>query len=311
MLLEKLINPKPKTTLIFVVFSVFFIVLPFVLNSSLFINNDNSYSTLYFIVAVLIIVLHAFGLNNLIYKNDVIKKENLIVGTVFILLNTFHYNSNINLITSFLLLFFINYLLESYQKEFPFHEIFCGSFILSIITIFNPIVALLYLSFLSCSFIFNFNNWRSYCVSFLGLLMPILIVFMYSSIVNVNTNILSIYSLPKFSFNYLEILEFYKVHQNVLIIFLLISLISFIEFFNWLYKKSIRSRKSFFIILIYFIITIAMVLFASMINWYLFLSPLSVFIANYFTYTKKRNLANILFYAFILASLYYRTMIMI
>ena len=134
---------------------------------------------------------------------------------------------------------------------------------------------------------------------------------MYSSIVNVNANILPIYSLPKFSFNYLEILEFYKVNQNVLILFLLISLISFIEFFNWLYKKSIRSRKSFFIILIYFIITITIVLFNSTINWYLILSPLSVFIANYFTYTKKRNLANILFYAFIFASLYYRTMIMI
>ena len=311
MLLEKLINPKPKTTLIFVVFSVIFLVLPFVLNSSLFINNDNSYNTLYFILGVLIIVLHAFGLNNLIYKNDVIKKENLIVGTVFILLNTFHYNSNINLITSFLLLFFINYLLASYQKEFPFHEIFCASFILSIITFFNPIVALLYLLFLSCSFIFNFNNWRAYCVSFLGLLMPLLIIFMYSSIINVNTNILSIYLLPKFSFNYLEILEFYKAHQNILIVFLLISLISFIEFFNWLYKKSIRSRKSFFIILIYFIITIAMVLFVSTINWYLLLSPLCVFIANYFTYTKKRNLANILFYTFIIASIYYRTMIMI
>ena len=141
--------------------------------------------------------------------------------------------------------------------------------------------------------------------------MPLLIVFMYSSVVGTNTNVLSIYSLPKFSFNYLEILEFFKAYQNILIVFLLISLISFIEFFNWLYKKSIRSRKSFFIILIYLIITIAIILFTSSINWYLLLSPLSVFIANYFTYTKKRNLANILFYTFIIASLYYRTMIMI
>ncbi len=311
MLLEKLINPKPKTTLIFVVFSIFLLTLPFVLNSSLFINNNDSYGSLYSLIAIVIIVLHGFGLNNLIYKNDVIKKENLIVATVFILLNTFHYSSNINLISSFLLLFFINYLLESYQKEFPFHEIFCCSFILSIIAVFNPIVTLLYVSFISCSFIFNYNNWRSYCVSILGLFIPLLTVFLYSTIFNTNTNILSLYSLPKFSFNYLEIFEFYKVHQNVLIVFLLISLISFIEFFNWLYKKSIRSRKSFFIILIYFLITVFMTLFSSTTNWYLLLSPLSVFIANYFTYTKKRNLANILFYTFIIASFYYRTMIMI
>ena len=74
MLLEKLINPKPKPTLIIVDFSIFFLELPNVLNSSLFVNNGNSHTTLYFIIAVLIIVLHAFGLNNLIYKNDVIKK---------------------------------------------------------------------------------------------------------------------------------------------------------------------------------------------------------------------------------------------
>ena len=311
MLLEKLINPKPRTTLIFVVLSVVFLALPFVLNASFYIKNENLYILLYSIISILLIVLHAFGLNNLIYKNDVIKKENLIVASVFVLLNTFNYSANINIISSFLLLFFINYLLESYQKEFPFHEIFCCSFLLSVITIFNPIFALIYIVFLACSIIFNFNNWRSYFVSVLGLIMPYLITIMLLSIIDFDINVSSFYSLPEFSSNYIHLLDFYESNRNTSILFALIVLISFIEFFNWLYKKSIRSRKSFFIILIYLIITIAIILFTSSIDWYLLLSPLSVFIANYFTYTKKRNLANILFYTFIIASLYYRTMIMI
>tara|TARA_B100000902_G_C27316663_1_gene921754 strand:- start:1598 stop:2533 length:936 start_codon:yes stop_codon:yes gene_type:complete len=311
MLLEKLINPKPRTTLIFVVLSVVFLALPFVLNASFYIKNENSYILLYSIISILIIVLHAFGLNNLIYKNDVIKKENLIVATVFVLLNTFNYSANLNIISSFLLLFFINYLLESYQKEFPFHEVFCCSFLLSVIMVFNPIVALMYIVFLACSIIFNFNNWRSYFVSILGLIMPYLITIMLLSIIDSDINILSFYSLPEFSSNYIELLDFYQANKNILILFALIALISFVEFFNWLYKKSIRSRKSFFIILIYFIITSIIALFGSTSNWYVLLSPISVFIANYFTYTKKRNLANILFCLFIIASLFYRSKIMI
>ena len=94
-------------------------------------------------------------------------------------------------------------------------------------------------------------------------------------------------------------------------IFILITIISLFEFFNWLYKKSIRSRKSFFILLSYLIISIAIGIFGNEKNWYIVLAPISVFIANYFTYTKKRNLANILFYVFILTSLYYRCMIII
>tara|TARA_B100000475_G_scaffold200390_1_gene184665 strand:- start:1521 stop:2456 length:936 start_codon:yes stop_codon:yes gene_type:complete len=311
MLLEKLINPKPRTTLIFVVLSVVFLALPFVLNASFYIKNENSYIILYSIISILLIVLHAFGLNNLIYKNDVIKKENLIVASVFILFNTFNYSANINIISSFLLLFFINYLLESYQKEFPFHEIFCCSFLLSVIMVFNPIVVLIYVVFLACSIIFNFNNWRSYLVSVLGLIMPYLITIMLLSIIDSDINMPSFYSLPEFSSNYIEMLDFYLANQNILILFALIVLISFAEFFNWLYKKSIRSRKSFFIILIYFIITCIIALFGSTSNWYILLSPISIFIANYFTYTKKRNLANILFYLFIIASLYYRSKIMI
>ena len=124
-------------------------------------------------------------------------------------------------------------------------------------------------------------------------------------------NVSSFYSWPEFSSNYIHLLDFYESNRNISILFALIALISFIEFFNWLYKKSIRSRKSFFIILIYFIITSIIALFDSISNWYILLSPISVFIANYFTYTKKRNLANILFYLFIIASLYYRSKIMI
>jgi len=44
MLLEKLINPKPKTTLYFVVLSLFFLSIPLIKNSTYNFYNINQFS---------------------------------------------------------------------------------------------------------------------------------------------------------------------------------------------------------------------------------------------------------------------------
>ena len=182
MLLERLINPKPKTILLFVLFAFIFLLLPTIKNQSFGDFSLNFYETILFFLTIFGILLHAFGLNNLIYKNDVIKKENIIIATTFILLNTFHVNSPIDLLSSFLMLFFINFLLGSYQKEFPFNEVFSSSLILSIIIIINPIFILMYVLFVVCSFIFNFSNWRCYIVSLLGVSMPFIFYLIFLSL---------------------------------------------------------------------------------------------------------------------------------
>ena len=311
MLLEKLITPKPKTTLYFVVFSLIFLTIPIIKNHSFDFFNSNQYGLFLFLSSTFFILLHAFGLNNLIYKNDVIKKENLIIATVFVLLNTFNLQAGIDLFSSFLMLFFLNFLLESYQKEHPFNEVFCSSFVLSIIIIINPIMVVMYLLLILSSLVYSYNNWRSYFVSFLGLSMPLIFYFIFKSITGQKIDLNLIYKLPVISFKDLEIIAFIKSYQKIFIIFGLITFISILEFFNWLYKKSIRSRKSFFVILAYLILSIIISSFGSSYNWYILLTPLSIFIANYFTYTKKRNLANILFYVFIFTSFYYRWNIVI
>ncbi len=310
MLLKTLINPKPKTTVCFVVFSIIFLSLPlFQINEGW--HDLDGYYILFFLASIIVLLLHAFGLNNLIYKNNIIKKENLIIATVFILLNTFNSGVFQNLISSFLMLLVINYLFESYQKEYPFKEIFNASFILSFIVYLNPIMLIMYLLIILCSLIFNYSNWRCYLVSLLGFFMPCLLYIIWLSIIQAPINLLAFYTPPSLLFSYSGIIDFYNANQTVSLILILIVLISILEFFNWLYKKSIRSRKSFFILLTYLLISVLIGCFGSKDDWYLILSPLAVFIANYFTYTKKRNLANILFYAFVFTSCYYRCLIVI
>ena len=311
MLLETLINPKPKTTVYFAVISFLFLAIPSLEVSLVNSYSEFSYPYLIFFSSILILLLHAFGLNNLIYNNNIIKKENLIIATVFISLNTFIIGVFKDLISSFLLLFFVNKLFESYQKEYPFNEIFICSLIISLLVIINSIMVLLLPLIVISGLIFNFSNWRCYIVSLIGLSMPLLIYVIFMSLVGDEITPFKYVSVPTFSDNIAELLIFYKANSWVANIFILITTISLFEFFNWLYKKSIRSRKSFFILLSYLINSIAIGIFGNEKNWYIVLAPISVFIANYFTYTKKRNLANILFYVFIFTSLYYRCMIII
>ena len=311
MLLETLINPKPKTTVYFAVISFLFLAIPSLEVSLVNSYSEFSYPYLIFFSSILILLLHAFGLNNLIYNNNIIKKENLIIATVFISLNTFNVGIFKDIISSFLLLFFVNKLFESYQKEYPFNEIFICSLIISLLVIINSIMVLLLPLIVISGLIFNFSNWRCFIVSLIGLSMPLLIYVIFMSLVGDEIIPFKYVSLPAFSDNIAELLIFYKANSWVANIFILITTISLFEFFNWLYKKSIRSRKSFFILLSYLIISIVIGIFGNEKNWYIILAPISVFIANYFTYTKKRNLANILFYVFIFTSLYYRCMIII
>ena len=311
MLLETLINPKPKTTVYFAVISCLFLAIPSLEVSLIDSYSDFSYPYLIFFSSIFILLLHAFGLNNLIYNNNIIKKENLIIATVFVSLNTFNIGVFTDIILSFLLLFFVNKLFESYQKEYPFNEVFICSLIISLLVIINSIMVLLLPLIVISGLIFNFSNWRCYIVSLIGLSMPLLIYVIFMSLVGDEITPFKYVSVPTFSDNIAELLIFYKANSWVANIFILITIISLFEFFNWLYKKSIRSRKSFFILLSYLIISIAIGIFGNEKNWYIVLAPISVFIANYFTYTKKRNLANILFYVFIFTSLYYRCMIII
>ena len=311
MLLETLINPKPKTTVYFAVISFLFLAIPSLDYNLVNYYTEFPYPYLVFFSSVFILLLHAFGLNNLIYNNNIIKKENLIIATVFISLNTFNVGVFKDIISSFLLLFFVNKLFESYQKEYPFNEIFICSLIISLLVMINSIMVLLLPLIVVSGLIFNFSNWRCYMVSLIGLSMPLLVYVIIMSLVGDEITPFKYVNIPIFSDNIADLIIFYKANIWVANIFILITTISLFEFFNWLYKKSIRSRKSFFILLSFLIISIAIGIFGNEKNWYIVLAPISVFIANYFTYTKKRNLANILFYVFIFTSLYYRCMIII
>ena len=114
------------------------------------------------------------------------------------------------------------------------------------------------------------------------------------------------FCFPTYSFVYPSIpamnnLTYAEILWHFLLAFIL--LFSFLELLFWLYKKSIRSRKSFLVILSYFFL---LMFIDVMDSYYLALTPIAVIVANFFVYSKRGRLTEILFFLFVLSSVYYR-----
>jgi hypothetical protein len=139
----------------------------------------------------------------------------------------------------------------------------------------------------------------------IGLIVPYVFYFYLSLITGISFN------LPKFpEIQLIEIKNLFNLHiikKSWVIVVAITSLFGFVELSKWLYKKSIKSRKSFIILFFYLTLTLILSLFTNNLSEsYLLLTPLSIVIANYFIYTRNRFMANILFFLLFFASILYK-----
>ena len=305
MFLKHLINPRPTIILFFIVFCIVFTCIPLLqFSSKLVFSHDWIPPFAILLLGLIIPSFHALGINNLIYEKNIIRKDNLVLGFVYLLICTPFTNTLSEWFASFFLLFFLNYIFETYQKEYPFSQIFNASFIISLLSFVFPEIAYLLILIMISGINYSNINWRNLTIACIGLITPYFFYFTYTFLFE------KPYSLP--SFEPLKLIAFPTLSTIALpkliwlSILIIISLFSFIELFKWLYKKSIRSRKSFLIIFFYFILFLALVIFGSIQSWYFLMTPLCIIIGNYFTYTKGRKIANLLFLLLVISSFYYK-----
>ena len=309
MILKHLINPKPTIIIFFILFCVGLNIFWLLGSENSFQHENIFINSIIIIITLLITPFHALGLNNLIYEKNIIKKDNLVLGFTYILLCSPFHKETVEWITSFLLIFYINFLFESYQKDYPLSSVFNASFLLCIACMVSPVVCV----FLPIVFItnFNYNNLtlRSILVTFLGFFLPLIFYVVFC--------ILFKYDIFFPEIGNIQIIDITSIQsQHILekiwlIVVSIISLLSFLELFKWLYKKSIRSRLSFIIILIYFCLTIFLTAITELKNLYYMITPLSIVITNFFIYTKRRKFANTLFMLLLISSVIYRFFITI
>jgi len=225
---------------------------------------------------------------------------------VFILISSPFVNIVEAWISSFALLFLFNFLIDSYQKDLPFSQFYNASIILGGLSFVYSNLIFLALLLIISGINYSNLNWRIIITILFGLLTPYLFYFVFVFLTETD------FQIPTFNLLQinLSIGEALHISKKIWIgILSVIILVSFIELFMWLYKKSIKSRRTFMTIIWFFVITLLIALYSNWEYFYFTLIPLSIIIGNYFVYTKNRLLANSLFLLLIISSLYYKYMI--
>lgn len=307
MLLRNLINPKPYIVVFFIIFWCLLIFIPLI-NSpfdSIF-EHDWLSPFFIFIFSLLLPAFNALGLNNLVCEKNIIKKNNLITGFVFLFLSVPFYDCINEWFISFFLLFFLKYLFECYQKDEPFKQLFNCGFIIGLLTLIYPNIFII--SFLIIITCLNYGNvsYRIILSYLIGVIVPFIFYVSYIIMFDNDFTSFKIYFSYNLEIPVLHTKEPVKILWLSIVFF--VSLLSINELYRWLYKKGLQSRKSFIIIFFYLLITFLLFL-DSFKYGYFVVTPLSIIVGNYFTYTKRRYLANILFFIFLATSIFYRASI--
>ena len=306
MILKSLKNSHSYLIILFLLFSILFFIPSFFTSQFQDIENKFPfYSILLVVISAILTFFHSIGLNNLIYDKDIIKKPNFVLAFVFLLLNTTFVTNHKMMLISFVLLFFLNFLLQLYKQKQPFSIVFNAGILLSILSFYLPNILLLFPIILISTLIFRNINWRINTISILSLFVPYL--FLWSYQIFTETELY----FPVFEFNFKLFnfsIEELELHQKIWFSVLsLVSLLSFFEIFRWMYKKSIRSRESFTIIILYFLFSVFIFLFSGKEeSVILIVTPLSVIIGNYFVYHIKIRWSEFIFFLFLFSSIFYR-----
>ncbi len=298
MIIEKLINSKTQTVIFFFIVSIIYLLLPLL---KLFELNSETIKIFNLIFSSATLFFSSLYLTNIIFEKSIIKKNNIVVPIVFLALCMPLVNFNFLMIGNLILLISLNEVFNLYQKTNPFTNLFNCSFAISAcMLIFNYYFGLFYILVPFSLYIFGNNSWRSYFVSIIGLLCPIIIFYFL-----------------KFNGIYLNYekqhwVSFINIHELKywIILFFILCFFSTVELVVWINKKSSKSRRCFYVIFLYLIISTSIFLFSRDSDFLLFsIAPISIIISNFFIYSRFRFISNLLLITFILNSLYNRFLI--
>jgi len=252
----------------------------------------NDFKGIVFILNCVFLLFISIGFNNMIYEKGVIKKNNITTAIVFLTIHPFLYDFKLLLI-GVIFLFFLEKIIEIILNEKIDNQIFYSAFFVSIISVFN-IYFLLYSIVPFCILFLFKNNLSRYLVIYLiGALIPFFVLLFLKILFEIDL---------RNQFNFNENIKIESFQFKYIIPVLVASLFSFIEIFNWINKKSIRSRKVFYVIIVIAIITILFFIFNVISYDYfvlLFSFPLSLFLSNYYLYSKRILIKHFLFFIFI------------
>ena len=298
MFLKIISNNNLVSKTLFFIFFIVIIVVKYFFYQSNAVDFGVNYKYFYLVINFLFLLFVSIGYNNMIYEKAVIKKNNLVHAFIFLSIHPVLYELKLCFIGILILLFFEK-VIEIYFNEKIDNQVFYVALLISIISVFNFILLIYSLIPLMLIVFFKRRFFRHTLIYLLGLISPYFILYNLKCLFDLKINLLNYNNL----LDKINIIPFQDFNTKwPFIVIIIISIFSFYELFNWINKKSIRSRKIFYIILLFTVLTIIIFVLGFCSSSYFFLLfsfPLSLFLSNYYLYSQRIYIKELLFFIFI------------
>ena len=248
--------------------------------------------------------LNSIAYNNIILKQKTIKKPSYLTGFIYFILSLPLVNLENNvviLISSFLLINLYGNIINLHQSHEIKKTILKISFFLSCLLIIDFQFILFFPLTIGTLFYYQQFNWRNIIIQLLSIVYVIgtfyAFAFLFFSSNNWGGGIIQ-------NMNYLQLFNY-----PIIITLFITLLFALTELNKNFYKKTESSKKGFYILFCFFLITIASVIIFRSFNFaYLIAIPTTIVISNYLIYTKYKKfrtfLLGLLIILFILKFLY-------
>jgi hypothetical protein len=264
----------------------------------------------YSIIVYGLLVTEALMINRIVNQQRMMQKANYMPAMCYILITSLFPEWNVLslvLITNGLIIWTWAKLNKLYNTQQPKTILFNTGLLIGVISIiYFPATAFVFLLLFAISINRPFHS-REWLVALLGVITPyyFLIGILYL------TDKLSLFYLPYLNSS-IPVFHFNSAHWTMIIILLLALLAGFYFVQSHLTKQLVQVRKSWYVLLIYLLISAAIPLCLSMNYWQYFLLiavPFSVYIGSALFYPRKRWFPiaiHWLLVAFVIAFSYFR-----
>ena len=248
--------------------------------------------------------LNSIAYNSIILKQKTIKKPSYLTGFIYFILSLPLSNLENNvviIISSFLLINLYGNIINLNQTHGIKKTILKISFFLACLLIIDFQFILFFPLILGTLFYYQQFNWKNVIIQLLSIVYVIGTFYAFAFL---------LFSSTTWVGGMIQNINYLKLLNYPIVITLFITLLfAFTELNKNFYKKTESSKKGFYILFCFFLITIASVIvFRSFNLAYLIIIPVTIVISNYLIYTKYKKfrtfLLGLLIILFILKFLY-------
>jgi len=257
------------------------------------------------LLAGIFVFIQAVWLNEIFINNNLIQRNVLLPGLMFVVLMSSAPAINILhpvLIANFIIIAVINLMLAIYKTKEPYLQVLQSAIMISIASwIYFPFITFILFIWL-LFFVYQIYTWREWLISVLGFMLPYLYLAVYYFLTD--------NFIPVFNTIYLRLAELPRLNipasEYAIIVWLFISTLVVLSIFRLLpglFEGRLEVRKKSRALLAFFIVSAGSAIYSGDLLPYhltLLAIPLSAFFTNYFLTLRKTIYIELLFATFLM-----------